>query len=165
VNLLLFQYLYWEVIKILPTMTVLCHFIILFKKDTVKFENHLLQIQNKKQNLLKFFTCLWELEGETPSSLRQHRYIFTCVTLPCGHKATLVLTKTTLDKYETIATSRRVNVWYQWRVPLIYLSGIRSYKSGFNYLTNYCVVRSDFLHIKKNLELKHITERRPLNTF
>ena len=48
---------------------------------------------------------------------------------------------------------------------LTYLSGIRSLKSGFNYLTNYCVVRSGFLHIKKHLELKHITKRRPKNTF
>ena len=70
-----------------------------------KYERELTKsIQNKVSEYYQKSTCLWELEGETPSSLRQHKYIFTCVTLPCGHKATLVITKKTMDKYETIAS-------------------------------------------------------------
>ena len=49
--------------------------------------------------------------------------------------------------------------------PSIHCTKIVLHKIGSEIVGNYCVVRSDFLHIKKNLELKHITERRPLNTF
>ena len=49
-------------------------------------------------------------------------------------------------------------------VPLIYLSRIRSFKSGFNYLTNHCVVSSGFFFVlqKSTLSYMHITERRKI---
>ena len=48
-------------------------------------------------------------------------------------------------------------------VPLIYLSRIRSFKSGFNYLTNLqCKFRLFFVLQKSTLSYMHITERRKI---
>ena len=47
-------------------------------------------------------------------------------------------------------------------VPLIYLSRIRSFKSGFNNLTNQCVSSGFFFLQKSTLSYMHITERRKI---